>query len=59
MPDKYRRDQDNIDAILADTREAHGKLGALIDTLSRVVTDLRTETGSNPQPQKEVRDGPG
>lgn len=56
MPEKYARDHDNIEAILADTREAHGRLGALIDVLSRVVTDLRAETAN--QPQREVpRDG--
>lgn len=55
MPEKYARDNDNIEAILADTREAHGRLGALIDVLSRAVVDLRAETKCQP-PEEVSRD---
>lgn len=48
MPGKYERAEDNIEAILADTHEAYGKLGALIDDLARHVTELKTETGHQP-----------
>lgn len=48
MPEKYARDEDNVEAILADAREAHGRLGALLGVLSKVVADLRTETASSP-----------
>lgn len=51
MPGRYERDEDNIESILADTHEAYGRLGALIEVLTKHVTDLKTEVKD--QPSKE------